>query len=52
MSGKGEARAAMEAAVLAVCVTGNDHIKAVVKERVTDMGVGMFVYRQGAYFPV
>ena len=56
MSDKGEARAAMEAEVLAACVTDNEHNnvrnKTVVKERAAVMGVGMFAYRQGAYCPV
>ncbi len=50
VSGKGEARAAMEEADLATRVKGNKHNKVLVKERTTTMGLGengYMTYRLG-----
>ena len=52
VSGHGEARATMEAAVITARVKGNKQRKVVVKERTTVMDVGILAYYQGAYFPV
>jgi hypothetical protein len=52
VSGKGEARAAMEAADSATVVKAAKQSKALVKERTSAMGVGIWAYRHGAYFPV